>query len=342
MLISVKKRFVFIANSKSASTSIEAALGRHAEIHHGGSPARKHIGWREVRKEYAFLFDNKKYDPGTFLRFGVVRQPVDWVLSWFNYRRVNEGSDAPPTLGFERFWNDGDWVQNKQQRGRFLDDDGVCRFDLIIPMEALERALPELLAAMQINHRHLPRKNQSPVALSRPEISPALIDRINEHYRDDLAFYSDWRDRFDGAMRNALNKVARNSKRPDRHAGRKTYPGVLVERSSCDLVRTARLAPLTHGPASGSTLAVKGVVMPKAAHAPGQLRLIVSAGSEEREAEWGLDSPGLARRFPENPWAARSRFAIEGLRVERGQPVEISLVGPKGGRHVLFRLERSE
>ena len=88
MLIGVKKRFVFVANSKTASTSIEKALVPHAEIQRGGGSNRKHIFLRAGLREYGFLFERKKYAADTFFKFGVMRDPVEWIQSWYRYRRA--------------------------------------------------------------------------------------------------------------------------------------------------------------------------------------------------------------------------------------------------------------
>ena len=60
MLIGVKKRFVFIANSKTASTTIESMLTPFAEINRVGSPQRKHVSWGEVLEEYSLVRQMKK------------------------------------------------------------------------------------------------------------------------------------------------------------------------------------------------------------------------------------------------------------------------------------------
>ena len=105
MLISVKKRFIFIANSKTASTSIEAVLAPYAEINRIGSALRKHISWEASKKEYKFLFKLDEYHPDSFFKFVVVREPVEWVLSWYNYRLGNSKlpNSLPSDMPFYQF-----------------------------------------------------------------------------------------------------------------------------------------------------------------------------------------------------------------------------------------------
>ncbi len=340
MLIGVKKRFVFIANSKTGSTSIEAVLARHAEINRSGSAGRKHIGWSEVRQEYAFLFDNSRYAPETFFRFGVVREPADWVLSWYNYRRFTKEAHISAGVTFEAFWDGGDWLQNKRQKGRFLDDDGVCRFDLIIPLEALRSALPVLFKTLGVKIDKIPVENKSKDSLPRSAIPGALIDRINDYYRDDWLFYIEWKDKFDRVFENTLKKLTLNGSRSaSREPADRATQEVVVRKLESDVIQTARLARLPRDVTAGRPFAVNGIVMPKPDYAADGLRLVVSGDRGEREASWGLPSPHLAGRFPNNPRAASARFKIDEVRLENGKPVEICLDDVNGKRHVLFKLE---
>ena len=105
MLIGVKKRFVFIANSKTASTSIEHSLVGQAEIQRGGGPQRKHIYLRDALPEYDFLFGRDGYGIESFFTFGVMRDPVSWIQSWYRYRCGNKvESPLPAGMSFGEFW----------------------------------------------------------------------------------------------------------------------------------------------------------------------------------------------------------------------------------------------
>ncbi|MFM7273927.1 MAG: hypothetical protein ACKO4A_08730, partial [Gammaproteobacteria bacterium] len=180
MLIGVARRFVFVANTKTASTSIEAALGEVAEIARQGSAARKHVSWSRVREEYGFLFDQPGFAPESFFRFGVLREPVDWVRSWYNYR-LGRG-DLPSATRFEALWDAGDWVKRKDQLSHFVDADGECLFDLLRPQGAVDEALPRICRMLGFRLPEVPRKNVSRHSLRREEIPEGLAARINAHF----------------------------------------------------------------------------------------------------------------------------------------------------------------
>lgn len=203
MLISVKKRFIFIANSKTASTSIETALIPFAEINRVGSPQRKHISWQEARKEYNFLFNNPAYSPKNFFKFGVVREPVDWVVSWYNYRSGNDKieSTLPSNISFEEFWCSNDWVKKRTQKNHFLNVNGECIFDLIIPHEKVKKAFPSVVKYLKLGKVTLPHENSSPVKkIIRNDLDPKLISEINGYYQQDFDFWIKWNEKLDAFL----------------------------------------------------------------------------------------------------------------------------------------------
>lgn len=203
MLISVKKRFIFIANSKTASTSIEAALAPYAEINRIGSALRKHISWEVAKKEYKFLFKFEEYHPDTFFKFGVIREPVDWVLSWYNYRLGNQKlpNSLPQDMTFYQFWKSIDRIKDISQKASFVDEDGVCRFDLIIPHQAVGRAFPVLVSSLKIPKTNLPTKNKSAgQTLQRSKLSAEIVADINSYYQQDFDLWKEWSGNIDSCL----------------------------------------------------------------------------------------------------------------------------------------------
>lgn len=193
MLISVRKRFVFVANSKTASTSIEQALSTHAEIMRGGTAQHKHISMREALREYAFLFDQPAYAPDTFFRFGVMRDPIDWIQSWYRYRRGNKvANPLPQDLSFEEFWARKDWnIQRANgkkhlQRDFFVGADGTVLVDCIIPYREIGTQFGAICDALGIKST-LPRKNVSNIQDTGTDLSDDLKAEMTAFYAEDYA-----------------------------------------------------------------------------------------------------------------------------------------------------------
>ena len=188
MLIGVEKRYVFVANSKTASTSIEDALINHAEIHRGGAPQRKHIPLAEAIRTYGFLFDQPAYAPQTFFKFGVMRDPIGWIQSWFRYRKGNQtAAPLPAEMTFPEFWARKDWNLrlpdgSKRLQSRFFSDaEGRLIADYIIPYDAIETHF-DLICT------RLPQKNVSKIrASSEPPLPEALLEEMRAYYAEDYA-----------------------------------------------------------------------------------------------------------------------------------------------------------
>lgn len=195
MLIGSRHRFIFVANTKSASTAIERALKPHAEIHHGGTPARKHIALAAALEEYADLFARPGMGAEAFFKFGVMRDPVDWIGSWFRYRkRKGARNPLPPAMSFAEFWARGDWNiirrdgrRNLQHR-LFTAADGTVLADVIIPYHRLAELFPTICAHLGV--RAAPeRRNVSREPAETVEIPPRLREELRDFYAEDYALF---------------------------------------------------------------------------------------------------------------------------------------------------------
>jgi hypothetical protein len=195
MLISVSKRFVFVANTKTASTSIEHLLVPHCEVFRSGTPQRKHIPLHETLQTYRFLFDQPNHAPHRYFKFGVMREPLEWIGSWFRYRKGNKvQSPLPPDTTFAEFWSAKDWnillkggQPNLQQR-MFLGPKGGVLADVIIPYHRLDVMLPEVLGLLNIPGI-LPHQNVSEIT-APPEIPAGMLDELQAFYAPDYALWN--------------------------------------------------------------------------------------------------------------------------------------------------------
>jgi len=192
MLIGLKKKFIFVANTKTASTSIEEALSPFTEITHGGNPWRKHISLYEGLNAYPQVFEQTGQEPRRFFKFGVMRDPLEWIGSWFRYRKSNRvESPLPADMTFEEFWKQGDWNFIRAggapflQRDMFCGPEGKVLTDMIIPYDQLGPLFGRICAALGIEAA-LPRENISRLR-TMDEISPDLAARLRQFYAPDYA-----------------------------------------------------------------------------------------------------------------------------------------------------------
>jgi len=85
MLIFWKRRLVFLANTKTGSTSIEMALESLADVAIQRPPALKHTtAARFVGLLAPFL--GASAEGQRFETVALIREPLDWLGSWYRYR----------------------------------------------------------------------------------------------------------------------------------------------------------------------------------------------------------------------------------------------------------------
>lgn len=88
MLVFWRQRLVFLATPKTASTSIESALAPQAAVVVMRPPQLKHTNAQKYYRQVApFLGDAKGED---FVLTALMREPLDWLGSWYRYRQRPE------------------------------------------------------------------------------------------------------------------------------------------------------------------------------------------------------------------------------------------------------------
>jgi hypothetical protein len=97
MLVFWKQGLVFLATPKTASTSIETALSPLAAVVVLRPPHLKHTNAQKYQRQVApFLGDAK----GTnFATTALMREPLDWLGSWYRYRQRPEEVAEKSTRG---------------------------------------------------------------------------------------------------------------------------------------------------------------------------------------------------------------------------------------------------
>ena len=84
MLIFWKKRLAILANPKTGSTAIESALGSLAHVAIGRPAEMKHMSASHFDTHLAPFLE--KAAGGRFTTVALMREPTDWLGSWYRYR----------------------------------------------------------------------------------------------------------------------------------------------------------------------------------------------------------------------------------------------------------------
>jgi hypothetical protein len=188
MLLSLSHKFLFVANLKTASTSIEAALTDFAEIRIKQTQHGKHDTLSEISEKLPWV---RRYVPyNEFLVFGVIRDPVDYLLSLYNaHSRENLRGGAMPTRGmdFDTFLNVwcNDNPQAEPQHQRFADRHERFQVNHLIDYDSLSKEFTAICARLELGEVRLKHLNLSPENLTRRNLTDAQIERIKHDYAQD-------------------------------------------------------------------------------------------------------------------------------------------------------------
>ena len=195
MLISIDKRLAFLAIPKTGTTSIEKTLGKHCEIRFGRSPRTKHMN--------AQIFERFMRPYLTAIGAGdtetvcVVREPVDWLGSWYRFRSRKGFSRGPKStkgVSFAEFIEaylatpQPEFAKIGRQSGFVAGKNGEPVVTHMFRYENLP-ALVDFLDKRFGKPMQLPKANVSPPA--EMQLPPALRTRLETERADDFALYAD-------------------------------------------------------------------------------------------------------------------------------------------------------
>ena len=199
MLISTRKKFIFVSNTKTASTSIELLLKHHSQIVITAPPYLKHMNYRDIIHMFDKLFQKPEYNVNKFYKFGVFREPVDWIISWFNYRsrqrianpKHRGHSTYLGNISFEEYVDsiDKDWL--KPQKYKFINEKGENAMDFLIDYDRLEQDLAFIWKKLEIevDDWKLPHKNKSKKnRVKKENLTSNILSKIKDYCAEDYDF----------------------------------------------------------------------------------------------------------------------------------------------------------
>ena len=197
MLAAPQHGFAFLSTTKSGSTAVEQAFEPYAQVVLKGPPRLKHATAAAFHRYVAPLLASNGFERSSYQVVTVVREPLDWLASWWRYRSRDELRNAK---GAQRQNYAGDttfeaWVTQMLDR----DMQGIGRFsrfirtpeseigvDLIWRYEHLDACCAWL--GEQIGRRvALPTVNVSPPR--DHHVSDGLRSRVQEYFAPEYDLY---------------------------------------------------------------------------------------------------------------------------------------------------------
>jgi hypothetical protein len=193
LLLFWRAKLVFLAVPKTGTTALEAALLAHADAAILNPPEKKHLTARRWHKQLAPYFENRGARP--LETMAIIREPRDWLGSWYRYRARPEIAGTPSsTAGMEFAQFVEGWLSDPEpdyarvgRQSRFVSH-GVsgCIVDHLFRYEEMGRAVDFLQARLGVR-LDLGQHNVSPKAdLALP---PDLEARLLREAAADFALW---------------------------------------------------------------------------------------------------------------------------------------------------------
>jgi hypothetical protein len=200
MIVSHKYKFIFIATPKTGTTSIHRALQRYvsndSDIVIDQTIAGKHQTALTIKKK----LPQEQWD--SYFKFGFVRNPFDWIASWYNFRSRNELSDSrhpkhhrwTGNISFEEFVTNPTELVNSP--GDYIIDlQGKIIVDFVGKYENLDHDFGYICNRLGLPHIQLPslnisKKNTNPYKMYTPSAWTAVESR----FKRDLMLFNYTRD----------------------------------------------------------------------------------------------------------------------------------------------------
>jgi len=204
MLLSLNRKFLFIANLKTASTSIERVLAPHCEVRLTQSNHGKHQTFAEFSERFRWILNCANIEE--LFVFGVIRDPIDFVVSLYNSHKREQFKDNPKLytgkMDFAEFiaqWVPKNADQLKNQYVRFIGSEGRIITNLLISYNKLDAGLELVANRIGVAElMNLPRANTSPPGAARSDLTQEQVDWIEARFRRDREFIARHADKLYG------------------------------------------------------------------------------------------------------------------------------------------------
>ena len=194
MLIFWDAGLVILAVPKTGTQALEAALAPHADLMFRSPPRFKHMRLAWAQKALPQFLGREDFK--RFRTVAVIREPIDWLGSWYRYRSRDELAGRPVStkdMDFGTFLEAhiADPVPafaDVGSQARFVQGrDGVPGVDHLFPYEQMDRLVTFLEEALGLPIA-LEKRNVSPqLALEAPE---DVLDRVREELIADCALHA--------------------------------------------------------------------------------------------------------------------------------------------------------
>lgn len=192
MIISLTHKFIFVANLKAASTGMEHHLKKFGEIAITKTAHGKHSNLSQIAQDFAWI--NRRVPFSEFFVFGVLRDPIDYLLSLYNSHQkdaFNGTKMSTRGISFEQYYRSPEFHawQRRPQSERLIDGRGRLAMSHLIRFSDMNTEYPAICKLLELPVAPLGSKNPSPKVATRADVSAEVAKDIAEVYASDYALW---------------------------------------------------------------------------------------------------------------------------------------------------------
>lgn len=168
MLVFWKQKMVLLAVPKTGTTALEQALLPHASAAILDPPGQKHISAPQYRNRLSKFFEQRGNHPMELV--AVMREPIDWLGSWYRYRsrpQLSGKANSTEGISFDDFvaaWLNPtrpDFADVGSQAKFLTDADGTRAVDHLFRYDRMGELVAFLEGRLEASF-DIPRANVSP------------------------------------------------------------------------------------------------------------------------------------------------------------------------------------
>jgi hypothetical protein len=204
MIFLHKARLVILSQPKTGTTALEAVLSPKASISVSKPPELKHMSYRGFMKFVAPLIEAQTgLDRSDYEVAAVMREPVDWLGSWYRYRTRDELKKPgnPRSVNFTGNMSFDDFIRDvcrpgaeQPQHARIKTPSWVALggketigVDRLFPYEALDSFFDYI-----IDKTGKPIETKTANVSPKMDLSltPDMLERLKQHFAFEFALHN--------------------------------------------------------------------------------------------------------------------------------------------------------
>ena len=193
MIVFIKEKLAILANPKTGTTALEHAIGQDADVIVRNPSDMKHF----TISQFNFRFREmcEKFSGGRMETMCLVREPVDWLGSWYRYRKRDDvagHSVSTRGISFDQFvlgylaverpiWADvGDQMKFVTPKSGTAGVDYLFQYEqMSYAIEFLQHRLPHIAQHMQLARTNIsPKHDLTLTAPTRRALEQVCADQF--------------------------------------------------------------------------------------------------------------------------------------------------------------------